>query len=219
MRTLLRRAGRRREERDRLIAAAGRWLRHFHDQSGPVMLPLQTHRLQRRIDLLLGGETGAGHKVHDQIFRRAYAALLQCAAEFADAPFPHATAHGDFMARNLFHGSRTIGIDIGGRPNFPVTHDILLFLVQANVERPLFTAASCGIRSPDAQAFLAAYDGGEQLGDERLMAYLYLGVTLTRWARRINQLRLYPYRVFRLALALRLRQLARRALMDLEARA
>lgn len=219
MRTLLRRAGRRREERGRLIAAAGRWLRHFHDQSGLVELPLQTHRLQRRIDLLLGGETGAGHKVHDRIFRDAYGALLRCAAEFADAPFPHATAHGDFMARNLFHGNRTIGIDIGGRANFPVTHDIFLFLVQADVERPLFTASSSGIRSRDAQAFLAAYDAREQLGDDRVMAFLYLGAALTRWARRIHQLRLYRYRSFRLALALRLRQITRRALMDLEARA
>lgn len=146
---LLRRAGRCRASRTQLIEAAGRWLRHFHDQSGIVLQPLRTDRLQRRIDLLLGGETGAGHKVHDRTFRSAYAALLRCAAELAGAPLPHATAHGDFMAKNLLHGSRTIGIDIGGRPNFPVTQDMFRFLVQADVERPLLTAASCGIGGPE----------------------------------------------------------------------
>jgi len=214
---LLRRAGRCREERIRLLAAAGRWLSHFHDQSGLASGPLRTDRLQRRIDLLLGGETGAGHMVSDQTFRGAYAVLLRCADEFAGAPFPHATAHGDFMARNLLHGRRTIGIDIGGRPNFPVTHDMFRFLVQAEVERPLLTSASAGIRGSDAQAFLAAYGAGAQLGNDRLMAFLYLAATLTRWAHRINLFRQRRYRIFRVAEALRLRQLAKRALMSLEA--
>ncbi len=216
--TLLRRAGRR-EARIRLLEVAGRWLRHFHVQSGPVLQPLQSDRLLQRIDLLLGGESGAGHKVRDRTFRSAYAALLRCAEDFAGAPVPHATAHGDFMAKNLLHGRRTIGIDLGGRANFPVTHDMFRFLIQAEVERPLFTPASSGIRSNDAQAFLAAYGATDRLGDDRLMAFLYLASTLARWARRINLLRQRRYRMFRVAEALRLRQLARHALMDLDARA
>ena len=217
--TLLRRAGGRREARVRLLETADRWLRHFHDQSGLILQPLQSDRLQQRIDLLLGGENGAGHTVRDRTFRSAYAALLRCAEDFAGAPFPHATAHGDFMAKNLLHGRRTIGIDIGGRANFPVTHDMFRFLVQAEVERPLLAAASAGIRGSDAQAFLASYGATDQLGDDRLMAFLYLASTLGRWAHRINLLRQRRYRIFRVAEALRLRQLARRALMDLEARA
>lgn len=215
--TALRRAGRR-DERIQLFAAAGRWLRHFHDQSDPAIQPLRTDRLRRRIDLLLGGEAGAGLKVRDQTFRSAYAALLRCSAEFAGAPLPHATAHGDFIAKNLLVGRRgTLGIDIGGRPNFPVTHDMFRFLVQAEAERPLFTTASSGIRGPDAEAFLAAYGATDQLSDDRLMTFLYLAATLTRWAHRINLLRQRRYRIFRLGQAMRLRRMARQALTDLQA--
>jgi hypothetical protein len=53
-------------------------------------------------------------------FRKAYAVLLEGIAEFAGAPLPHATAHGDFQAKNLLHGRRgTVGIDMTGLPTRP----------------------------------------------------------------------------------------------------
>ncbi len=181
------------------------------------MQPLKSQLLQQRVDLQLGGEPGAGLKVRDRAFRKAYAVLLEGLAEFADAPLPHAMAHGDFQAKNLLHGPRgTVGIDMTGLPDTPVTNDMFQFLVHAEVEKPFLSPGASGIAGPDAQAFLAAYGAMEHLDDGRLMSFLYLGATLVRWAHRIKLLRLRRYRMFRIGQALRLRHMANHALATLE---
>lgn len=217
--TLLQHAGRRAEERLRLHGLAGRWLRHFHERSGVDVQPLQSKRLQQRVDHQLGGEPGAGLEVRDRAFRKAYAALLEGIAEFAGTPLPHAMAHGDFQAKNLLHGAcGTFGIDMTGVPNTPITDDIFRFLVLAEVERPFLSPGAGGIAGPDAQAFLAAYGPTEHLDDARLMSFLYLAATLVRWAHRIKLLRLRRYRMFRIGQALRLRHMANQALATLQPR-
>jgi hypothetical protein len=216
---LLQGAGRRGEERQRLLSLAGRWLRHFHERSGVELQPLKSHQLQKRVDLQLGGEPGAGLKVRDQAFRKAYAVLLEGVAEFDGAPLPHATAHGDFQAKNLLHGPLgTVGIDLTGFPNTPVTNDMFQFLVHAEVEKPFLSRGMTGIEGPNAQAFLTAYGAMEHLDDARLMSFLYLAATLVRWAHRIKLLRLRRYRIFRVGQALRLRHMANHALSRLEPR-
>ena len=214
---LLQGAGRRSAERQQLLASAGRWLRHFHERSGVEIQPLKSQRLQQRVDLQLGGEPGAGLKVRDHAFRKAYAVLLEGVAEFAETPLPHATAHGDFQAKNLLHGpGGTVGIDMTGRPDMPVTDDLFQFLVRAEVERPFLSPGASDIAGPDAQGLLAAYGPMEHLDDTRLMSFLYLAATLLRWAHRIKLLRLGRYRMFRIGQALRLRHMATHALATLE---
>lgn len=183
---LLGRAGGRREERSRLFAAAGAWLRHYHAQSATSMRPLKVASFPRHIDMLLGGEDGAGRHVRDGIFRASYEALIEQAGAFAERRVAHVMAHGDFVPHNVFHGGgRTIGFDMVPRTR-PALSDICHFLVHAEVRKPLLfrrgTRGPTGIEQRDVDAFFDAYGGLEPLGGGAVAVYMQLNETLLRWA-------------------------------------
>lgn len=182
---LLRRAGRSRNERSRLFAAAGAWLRHYHAQSPAVIRRLKVKSHPRHIDMLLGGEDGAGRHVRDGVFRSSYEALIEKSDVFARCRVVHVMAHGDFVPHNVFHGGgRTVGFDMVPRTR-PALVDICHFLVHAEVKKPLLlrgALGATGIERSDAQAFLDAYGGLEPLGGGAVAAYLQLNEALLRWA-------------------------------------
>ena len=62
-----------RAERDRIIANAGRWLRHFHDHGVQAQRPLGSIDLLRPLDTLLSGVGGVDAR--DRAFRAAYGVL------------------------------------------------------------------------------------------------------------------------------------------------
>ncbi|MFW6076383.1 MAG: hypothetical protein ACOC71_01400, partial [Hyphomicrobiales bacterium] len=215
--TLLRRTGRS-EERTQLLAAAGNWLRHFHDHSGFAVQPLASRQVPRNIDVMLGGEDGAGMKVGDRVFRSAYSTLVRCADAFAGTPIPHVTAYEDFAPKNLLHGrGGTVGIDIGGRSTLPVTSDIFHFLVQAEMKKPRLSRASFGIAGHDGQALLKAYGATDHLRDDRLMAFFYLAAATMQWARRIYRVRRRGVSLERVIHLLQARRVAQQAVSALQA--
>lgn len=186
---LLRRTRHQGSERSGLFSAAGAWLRHYHAQSEAVMRPLRT-KSYRHIDMLLGGDDGAGHYVGDAVFRSSYATLVEHADSAAGCRVTHVMAHGDFVPHNVFHdGGRTVGFDMVARPR-PALSDVCHFLVHAEVKKPLEPwrrprLGSTGIERQDMQAFLKAYGAPEHLGS-RAMTYIQLSETLVRWAEIIS---------------------------------
>jgi hypothetical protein len=188
---LLRRAGR--DERSRLFAAAGAWLRQYHAQSEADVRPLRLRSYARHIDVLLGGEKGAGRQVRDGVFRGAYETLVEQTDAFARHRVAHVMAHGDFVPHNVFHGGgRTVGFDMVARMR-PALHDIWHFLVHAEVTKPLMACGArlgpTGLARQDVQAFLEAYGTLEHLGGEAAAAYMQLNEVLLRWAVIIAHLR------------------------------
>jgi hypothetical protein len=187
---LLRRAGR--DERSRLFAAAGAWLRQYHAQSEAVVRPLRLRSNPRHIDMLLGGEEGVGRQVRDGVFRSAYETLVEQTDAFARHRVAHVMAHGDFVPHNVFHGGgHTVAFDMVPRMR-PALHDIWHFLVHAEVTKPLMARAklgATGIARQDVQAFLEAYGTLEHLGGEAVAAYMQLNEVLLRWAVMIAHLR------------------------------
>ena len=208
-------------ERDRIITAAGRWLRHFHEQGEPELRPFVPSQLVRAVDTPLGGE-GAGASVKDPAFRRAYATLRRYEEEFAGRPVRHALAHGDFKTANLFHGPRrTVGFDIsGGRPA-PVIRDIFHFLASAEIDGSLSRRGSTLLRSGrdlyDLNAFLEGYGPLDELKDERLLAFCRLAEALNSWVLVLDRTRRHGLHVRRMARALRLRHMASYSAAILEA--
>jgi len=200
------------QERDRIIAAAGRWLRHFHEQGEPELRPFDTSHLVRAVDMPLGGE-GAGASVKDPAFRRAYATFRRSEEEFAGRPVRHALAHGDFKTANVFHGPRrTVGFDMSvGRPA-PVIRDIFHFVASAEVEGSLARRGSMLLWSRhelyDLNAFLEGYGPLDEQTDERLLAFCRLAEALNSWVLVIDRMRRYGLHVRRIARALRLRHMA-----------
>lgn len=188
---LLRRAGR--AERSRLFAAAGAWLRRYHAQSKAIVRPLRVKSYPRHIDMLLGGEEGAGSQVRDAVFRSAYETLVEQTDAVAASRVAHVMAHGDFVPHNVFHGDgRTVGFDMVPRVR-PALHDIFHFLVHAEVKKPLSLRGArlgpTGIARQDVQAFIEAYGTLEHLGSGVVAAYVQLQEALLRWAVVIAHLR------------------------------
>lgn len=185
--SLLAAAGRRRDRRAELFAAAGAWLRHFHNQSTIDYRSLKADRLQWQVDKMLGAEQGAGHRVRDAVFRHGYRVLVEHAHGFSQAPVAHAVCHGDFTSNNLFHGAeRTVGFDFGARHRMPVSYDICRFLSKAETAKPFLsrraTLAPQGVEAQDLEAFLAGYGPLEAGLAGRLLSYLHLAEVLRRWA-------------------------------------
>ena len=187
---LLARAGA--DERARLFAAAGAWLRQYHAQSEANVRPLRLRSYARHIDMLLGGEEGAGRQVRDGLFRSAYETLVEQTETFARSRVAHVMVHGDFVPHNVFHGGgRTVGFDMVPSMR-PALHDIWHFLVHAEVTKPLLARAklgATGIARQDVRAFLEAYGTPEHLGSEAAAAYIQLNEVLLRWAVVIAHLR------------------------------
>lgn len=188
---LLRRAGR--LQRNHIITAASRWLRHFHDQDVSVSRPLTALELLRPIDTPLGGQD-AGASVTDPVFAGAYRALVRHAGDLDGRPISYVKSHGDFTPTNLFHGpQRTVGFDFVAGPTEPALRDILHFLAFADFERPLMTRASGLLSSAmdrqDLQAFLAAYGPLDDSLDARLIGAFRLAEVLRRWAFLLERMR------------------------------
>lgn len=200
-------------ERDRIIAAAGRWLRHFHEQGEPELRPFDTSRLVRSVDTPLGGE-GAGASVKDPAFRRAYATFRRYEQEFAGRPVRYAVVHGDFKTANLFHGPRrTVGFDFSASRAGPVIRDIFHFVASAEVDGSLARRGSTLLRSGrdlyDLNAFMAGYGPLDEQTDERLLAFCRLAEALNSWVLVLGGVRRHGLQVRRIARALRLRHMAR----------
>jgi Ser/Thr protein kinase RdoA (MazF antagonist) len=218
---LLRRAGRRRETRTELIAAAARWLRNFHDQSPVTSRPLKAEWLPRQVDRMLGGVHGAGSRIADAVFRSAYDVLVERAAELARRPLGFVKAHGDFVPHNLFHGSgRTVGFDLGSRLMAPVTRDIWTFLIDAEASRPFIASRSAigpfGVERNDFAAFMNAYGALEPALNGHSFVYLQLLEVLRRWALLISLDRRGRMKLSRWVRVYRLRRMARHCLAALD---
>lgn len=183
---LLRHARGRPDERSGLFAAAGAWLRHYHAQSEAVERALRVRSYPHHIDMLLGGEAGAGARVGDGVFRKSYDALIAHAESAGKCRVAHVMAHGDFVPHNVFHGGgRTVGFDMVARPR-PALSDVCHFLVCAEIKKPLapWTRARLGptgIGRQEMEAFLEAYGTPEHVASEAL-AYMQLNEALLRWA-------------------------------------
>lgn len=219
---LLRDARRRRDTRLRLFAAAGRWLRHFHAQSTYARdLPPKVHNNRVQIDMLLGGEEGAGHRVRDTVFRKAYATLVHHADEFAHTPIPHIMTHGDFGPHNLFHGpARTVGFDLVPQRKSPLA-DICHFFVEAELRKPFWTRPGMlgptGLERHDVAAFLQAYGPIEPYGSVRLATYIQLAEVLIRWSLLISHFRTGHRRnMERMVRVIRFRRMAKYAMTALQ---
>jgi hypothetical protein len=183
---LLRQARGRRDERSRLFAAAGDWLRNYHAQSDVVERALRVKSHPRHIDMLLGGVDGAGRRVGDAVFRKSYEALIEHAESAAKSRVAHVMAHGDFVPHNVFHGGGcTVGFDMVARQR-PALSDICHFLVHAEIKKPLVPwqrawLGPAGTGRQETEVFLEAYGAPEHLGSETL-AYMQLNEALLRWA-------------------------------------
>jgi hypothetical protein len=221
MDVLLWRAGNRREERARLMAAAGCWLRAFHDQSGIDTLGLRAQNMQIRIDSMYGEGEGAAEAIRDPLFRRAYRAAVDRVSEFKGAPMGYVMAHGDFNTHNLFHGpARTVGFDLTHQLKQPIAFDICRFLVHAESGKPFLTRkgslAPSGIERQDLDAFMAAYGSLKKPLDGRVMVYLQLVEALRRWASLIGPNQRIPFSLVRPFRIYRLKRIAAHALNSLE---
>ena len=194
MGTLLSQAGRRREERAALLAAAGQWLGCFHRQAGISFGPLDHGQLQWHVDRSLGGTAGAWHAVGDGMFRHGYTTLVKHAETFADTPVGHTTCHGDFTPTNLFLGpDRTVGFDFGAMNGRPVTFDICRFVMRAEANKPFATRKADlspqGLERRDQEAFMASYGPLERPLEGPILSYLCLAEALRRWATLIEERR------------------------------
>jgi len=208
---LLARTGMRSDQRRTLFAAAGRWLRRFHQRSGFATRPLDGLELVQRVDIRLGGTAGAGRNARDPVFRDGYEALAAAARALDGTPFPHVTAHGDFAAHNLFHGGgRTIGIDFSARADVPYAGDAFRFLVHAETERSVMQRsglASVG-RWIGVDDFMAGYGPLEADVDDRVLGLLLLGEVMLRWAMLIDRIDRGQRKLSNIPRILRFRRLA-----------
>jgi hypothetical protein len=212
---LLRRAVRR-PERDRLIAAAGRWLRHFHDQGEQRLQPVTDIDLLRPVDTLLGGEGGANAR--DPVFRAAYGVLRDRVREFADTRIAFITSHGDFSPANLFlDEQRTVGFDFKANAARPAAHDMLHFLVHAKsfTTSPWMLLTS-RVDERDLDAFVSGYGALDSGMNERLLTVFRLAEALHSWAYLIDRMRREGMSARRFLRALHLRGIAKDATRRLE---
>jgi hypothetical protein len=212
---LLSRAGTR-LERDRIIADAGRWLRHFHDQGDRTLQPLKDIDLLRPIDTLLSGEGGA--TARDPVWRAAYDVLRDSVRQFAETRISFVISHGDFSPPNLFLGAdRTIGFDFKANAARPPARDILHFLVYAEAfNTPTWMLLTSNIGRHDLDAFVSAYGPLDAAMDERLLTVFRLAEALRSWSYLLDGMRRDGVSIRRMARALSLRRMAKHAARSLK---
>ena len=212
---LLRRAVRR-PERNRLIAAAGRWLRHFHDQGEQTLRPVKDIDLLRPVDTLLGGE--GGENARNPVFRAACGILRDRLHEFADTRIALVTSHGDFSPANLFLDERrTVGFDFKANTARPTAHDMLHFLVHAKsfTTSPWMLLTS-RVDEHDLDAFVSGYGALDAGMNARLLSVFRLAEALHSWAYLIARVRREGMSARRFVRALHLRAIASDASRRLE---
>jgi Ser/Thr protein kinase RdoA (MazF antagonist) len=204
-------AARTRAERNRILANAGRWLRHFHDHGDNVQRPLGSIDLLRPLDTLLSGVGGVGAR--ERAFRAAYGVLQASTRQFADTKVSFVTSHGDFSPANLFQGDgRTIGFDFKASTALPAARDVLHFLVYAkSFNTSTWMLLTSDVDRADLDAFLGAYGPLDPAMDERLLTLFRLAEALYSWAHLIDRMRREGTNARRLGRVLRLRAMARHA--------
>ena len=203
-------------ERDRILAAAGRWLKHFHDSGTQELQPLSDIDLLQPVHTYLG--EGGGAKAGDRVFRAAYGMLRESARDLADRNIPFVMAHGDFSPGNLFHGpDRTVGFDFKANLARPAVRDIMHFLVYArSFNTPAWMRLASDVDRQDQEAFVGGYGGLGSVMDDRLMTVFRLAEALQSWSHLVDRMRREGSNLRRQARAWRLRGMARRAVRSLE---
>ena len=206
----------RRPERDRIMAAAGGWLKHFHDSGEQSLLPLKDVDLLQPVDTYLGEQGGANAR--DLVFRAAYRVLQESAQGLADTKIPFVMAHGDFSPGNLFHApERTVGFDFKANLARPAIRDIMHFLVYARAfNTPTWMLLTSDVDRRDLDAFLGAYGTLGGAMDDRLVTVFLLAEALQSWSHLLDRIRREGSNIRRMARAWRLRNLAKRAVRSLE---
>lgn len=198
-------------ERSSIIAAAGRWLRHFHDTGEQTLQPLGDLDLMRSVDMRVGDADSASAR--DRVFRAAYGVLQDNLRQLADVRVPFVTTHGDFSPGNLFHGpGRTVGFDFHARAARPAACDIQHFLVYAR----LFTTPARMRLTPwldqrDLAALARAYGPLGDAMDPRLMSIFRLAEILYSWSLLVDRVRQDGTNTRRRVRTWRLRGMARHA--------
>lgn len=197
-----------RTNRCRIMTAAGRWLRHFHDQGEHDMQPLGDLDLLRPLHTIMGSAAVAA--APDPAFRTAYATLQDCVRELGDTPVALVTAHGDFSPANLFLGEdRAVGFDFKAKPVLPAARDIMHFLVFANsFNTSTWRLLTTQVARHDLEAFLAGYGALDAAMDARLLAVFQLSEALHSWAQSLDRIRREGNNLRRAARTRRLRRMA-----------
>lgn len=205
-----------RPERDRIMAAAGRWLRQFHDSGEQGLQPLKDVDLLQPVHTYLGERGGANAR--DPVFRAAYGVLQERMRDLADTKIPFVMAHGDFSPGNLFHRpERTVGFDFKANQARPAVRDILHFLVYArSFNTPAWMLLTSDVDRDDLDAFLGAYGALGGAMDDRLLTVFRLAEALQSWSHLLDRMRREGSNIRRMARAWRLRNLAKRAIRGLE---
>jgi hypothetical protein len=204
-----------RTERSRIMAEAGRWLRHFHDQGEHDARRLGDLDLLRPLDILMGSlglETAP-----DPAFRTAHATLQDCVRDLRDAPIPLVTAHGDFSPANLFLGNdRAVGFDFKAKPAWPAARDIMHFLVYAkSFNTSTWRLLTTQVVRHDQEAFLSGYGALDDAMDARLLTVFQLSEALHSWAHSLDRIRREGRNLRRTARTRRLRSMATHAARSL----
>ncbi|HUE45167.1 MAG TPA: hypothetical protein VMO81_02840 [Aestuariivirgaceae bacterium] len=178
-----------RTERSRIMAAAGRWLRHFHDQGKRDARRLGDLDLLRPLDTLMG-KSGVA-TVADPAFRATHATLQDCLRDLSDVPIALVTAHGDFAPANLFLGDdRAVGFDFKAHKARPVARDIMHFLVYAkSFNTSTWRLLTTQVVRHDQEAFLAGYGALDDAMDARLLTVFQLSEALRSWAYSLDRIR------------------------------
>jgi hypothetical protein len=198
-----------RTDRSRIMTAAGRWLRHFHEQGEHGVCPLGDLDLLRPLNTIMGslGEADAP----DPAFRTACATLQDCVRELRDTSIPLVTAHGDFSPANLFLGNdRAVGFDFKARPMWPAARDIMHFLVYAkSFNTSTWASLTSQVVRHDQEAFLAGYGAlDDDAMDARLLAVFRLAEALRTWSHLLDRTRREGGSLRRMARIRRLRSMA-----------
>jgi hypothetical protein len=205
-----------RSERDRIMATAGRWLRHFHDSGEQSQQPLKNVDLLQPLDTYLGERGGAN--AADPVFRVAYGILQGTLRDYADTEIPFVMAHGDFSPANIFHGpERTVGFDFKANMARPAVRDILHFLVYArSFNTSAWMPLTSNVDHHDLDAFLGAYGALGRAMDERLLTAFRLAETLHSWSHLLDRMGREGVNLRRRARAWRLRGMAKKAVHRLQ---
>jgi hypothetical protein len=197
-----------RTDRSHIMAAAGRWLRHFHDQGEHTVRLLGDLDLLRPLNTLMGSSGLA--TAPDPAFRTAYATLQDCVRELGDVPIPLVTAHGDFSPANLFLGDdRVVGFDFKAHKARPAPRDIMHFLVYAkSFNTSTWASLTTQVVRHDQEAFLAGYGALDDAMDARLLAVFRLAEALRSWSHLLDRARREGGSLRRMARIRRLRSMA-----------
>jgi hypothetical protein len=200
-----------RTDRSRIMAAAGRWLRHFHDQGEQDVRPLGDLDLLRPLNTIMGSAELAA--APDPAFRTAYAALQDCVRDLGDVPVALVTAHGDFSPPNLFLGDdRAVGFDFKAIKARPAAHDIMHFLVFAKAfNTPTWRQLTSNVDRHDFEAFLGGYGALDDAMDARLLMVFRLAEALRSWAHLLVRARREGGTLRRMTRIRRLRNMATHA--------